>query len=95
LRISPWNLCVCGGTNPPHPQYYALKGGELTPIAIKEGVFTVPGDGCVDFVPVFDKLKQAGYSGWWVVEAEQDPAKANPLEYAIKARRYIKEKANI
>jgi inosose dehydratase len=63
--------------------------------AIKEGCFTVPGDGCVDFVPIFDRLKKAGYSGWWVVEAEQDPAKANSLEYAIKARRYIKEKANV
>ncbi|MDR2184830.1 MAG: myo-inosose-2 dehydratase [Treponema sp.] len=63
--------------------------------AVKEGVFTVPGDGCVDFVPVFKTLKETGYSGWWVVEAEQDPAKANPFEYAIKARRYIKEKANI
>ena len=63
--------------------------------AIKEGVFTVPGDGYIDFVPIFDRLKKAGYSGWWVVEAEQDPAKANSLEYAIKARRYIKEKANI
>ncbi|MDR2798572.1 MAG: myo-inosose-2 dehydratase [Treponema sp.] len=63
--------------------------------AVKAGVFTVPGDGCVDFVPVFNALKEAAYTGWWVVEAEQDPAKANPLEYAIKARRYIKEKAGI
>jgi inosose dehydratase len=63
--------------------------------AVKAGVFTVPGDGCVDFVPVFNALKEAAYTGWWVVEAEQDPAQANPLEYAIKARRYIKEKAGI
>jgi inosose dehydratase len=63
--------------------------------AVKEGVFTVPGDGGIDFVPVFTALKRAKYSGWWVVEAEQDPALANPLEYAIKARRYIKEKAGI
>jgi inosose dehydratase len=63
--------------------------------AVKEGVFTVPGDGAVDFAPVFKALKKARYSGWWVVEAEQDPAKANPLEYAIKARRYIKETAKI
>ncbi|MDR1029766.1 MAG: myo-inosose-2 dehydratase [Treponema sp.] len=63
--------------------------------AVKAGVFTVPGDGSVDFVPVFDALKQAGYAGWWVVEAEQDPAQANPLEYAIKARTFIKEKAGI
>ena len=63
--------------------------------AVKAGVFTVPGDGCIDFVPVFAKLKKAKYSGWWVVEAEQDPARANPLEYAIKARNYIREKARI
>jgi len=62
---------------------------------VKEGVFTVPGDGNVDFTPVFAELKKAGYSGWWVVEAEQDPAKANPLEYALKARKYIREKSGI
>jgi inosose dehydratase len=63
--------------------------------AVKEGVFTVPGDGDIDFVPIFKTLKKSGYSGWWVVEAEQDPAKANPFEYAVKARRYIKEKTGI
>jgi inosose dehydratase len=63
--------------------------------AVKAGVFTVPGDGCVDFMPVFKTLQDAGYDGWWVVEAEQDPAKANPLEYAIKARAYIKAKAGV
>ena len=63
--------------------------------AVRNGVFTVPGEGGLDFVPVFDALKQGGYKGWWVVEAEQDPAKANPLEYALIARRYIKEKAQI
>jgi len=63
--------------------------------AVRNGVFTVPGDGGLDFVPVFDALKSGGYKGWWVVEAEQDPAKANPLEYALIARRYIKEKAGI
>jgi inosose dehydratase len=63
--------------------------------AVKAGVFTVPGDGCIDFAPIFAALKKAKYSGWWVVEAEQDPARANPLEYAIKARAYIREKAKI
>jgi inosose dehydratase len=63
--------------------------------AVKSGVFTVPGDGDVDFKPVFKALKQADYQGWWVVEAEQDPAKANPLEYAIKARAYIKKAGGI
>lgn len=63
--------------------------------AVKAGAFTVPGDGAIDFVPVFDALKKANYAGWWVVEAEQDPAKANPLEYAVKARSYIRDKAGI
>jgi inosose dehydratase len=63
--------------------------------AVKEGVFTVPGEGSIDFGPVFRALKEAKFEGWWVVEAEQDPAKANPLEYAVKARAYIKEKAGI
>ncbi|MCK9547815.1 MAG: myo-inosose-2 dehydratase [Sphaerochaeta sp.] len=62
---------------------------------VKEGVFTVPGDGCIDFEPIFTILKDSGYQGWWVVEAEQDPALANPLEYALKARTYIREKAGI
>jgi len=62
---------------------------------VKEGVFTVPGDGCINFEPIFTILKEADYRGWWVVEAEQDPALANPLEYALKARAYIREKAGI
>lgn len=48
--------------------------------AVIAGVFTVPGDGCVDYPAVFREL--AGYSGWVVLEAEQDPAKAHPLTYA-------------
>ncbi len=48
--------------------------------AVVEGVYTVPGDGGIDFVAVLKALP--GYSGWLVVEAEQDPAKANPLKYA-------------
>ena len=48
--------------------------------AVVEGVFTVPGDGCVDFAAVLKELP--GYAGWLVVEAEQDPEKANPLTYA-------------
>lgn len=59
--------------------------------AVKAGVFTVPGDGVIDFKPVFEALSTAGYQGWIVVEAEQDPAVANPLEYALKARAYIRE----
>lgn len=60
---------------------------------VRAGTFTVPGDGAIDFEPIFKILEDKGYEGWMVVEAEQDPAKANPLEYALKARKYIKEKS--
>lgn len=59
--------------------------------AVRNGAFTVPGDGDVDFDPVFQVLADAGYQGWLLVEAEQDPAKADPLEYAIRGRKYIRE----
>src|SRR3712207_1387249 len=63
--------------------------------AVNAGAFTVPGDGCIDFEPLFKVLAENNYEGYLLVEAEQDPAKANPLEYAIKARKYIKEKAGL
>lgn len=62
---------------------------------VRLGTFTVPGDGVIDFKPIFDVLEKTGYEGYVLVEAEQDPAIANPLEYAIKARKYIAEKAGL
>lgn len=62
---------------------------------VRAGTFTVPGDGDLDFAPVFDVFAAADYRGWMVVEAEQDPAKANPLEYALKGRAYIQEKTGL
>lgn len=50
--------------------------------AVLNGVFTVPGDGCIDYATLFALLKNNEYQGWLVVEAEQDPAVANPLTYA-------------
>ena len=52
------------------------------------GVYTVPGDGMVDFAGVFRGLP--GYSGWVVLEAEQDPKKAPPLAYAKKGVAHLK-----
>ena len=64
--------------------------------AVKNGIYTVPGDGdMVDWDGVFDILNDIDYRGWIVVEAEQDPAIADPLEYAMKARKFIKEKTGI
>lgn len=50
---------------------------------VRRGVFTVPGDGCIDFKPLFKILEDNDYEGWFIVEAEQDPAKANP--YLVQA----------
>ncbi|GED17157.1 myo-inosose-2 dehydratase [Aneurinibacillus migulanus] len=63
--------------------------------AVKEGIFTVPGDGTIEFSGIFKIISSSDYEGWFVVEAEQDPALANPFEYAVKARRYIKEKSGL
>ena len=63
--------------------------------AVREGVFTVPGDGCVDFGTLFRALEKSGYQGWLLVEAEQDPARANPFRYAKMARSYIREMLDI
>lgn len=62
---------------------------------VRAGAFTIPGDGCIDFEPIFQVLKDAGYEGYMVVEAEQDPAKANPLEYAVRARKFIADKTGL
>ncbi len=62
---------------------------------VRLGTFTVPGDGAIDFAPIFDVLAETGYEGYVLVEAEQDPAIANPFEYALKARKYIAEKAGL
>ena len=57
--------------------------------AFLEGAFTVPGDGFIDYEPLLTLLKKNDYNGWLVVEAEQDPAKANPLEYAKIGHKYL------
>ncbi|MDE2448609.1 MAG: myo-inosose-2 dehydratase [Gammaproteobacteria bacterium] len=46
------------------------------------GMFTAPGDGDLDFRGVAQALIDIGYSGWVVVEAEQDPALADPRVYS-------------
>jgi len=56
---------------------------------ILSGIFTVPGDGCIDFSSIIKILQQNHYNGWIIVEAEQDPDKADPLHYAISSRNYL------
>jgi len=57
--------------------------------AVVAGVFTVPGDGCVPFAAVFRELRD--YSGWVVLEAEQDPEKADPFTYAALGLRNLRK----
>jgi len=61
--------------------------------AVLAGVFTVPGDGCVDYPAVFAPLAKQRYGGWLVVEAEQDPAKAHPLTYARMGHDYLRRES--
>ncbi len=56
---------------------------------VRLGAFTVPGDGQLDFAPIFELVSNSGYTGWLLVEAEQDPAIAEPLKYAIAAKAYM------
>ena len=53
-------------------------------------MFTVPGDGAIDYAPILAVLRDAGYAGWLVVEAEQDPAIAYPVTYATLGYRNLK-----
>jgi len=61
--------------------------------AVVAGVFTVPGDGMLDFAAALAPLAKAGYTGWLIVEAEQDPAKAHPLTYARNGYAHLKAAA--
>lgn len=62
---------------------------------VRRGAFTVPGDaeGCVDFAPVLKIAAQHGYSGWLVIEAEQDSAVRNPLHYQSMGHKALREMA--
>jgi len=56
---------------------------------IRNGVFTVPGDGIIDFRPILEELAGRNYSGWAMLEGEQDPAAHPAREYAAKAIAYL------
>ena len=71
----------------------SLKNDSTFRQAFLDGAFTVPGDGCIDYKPFLTVLKKKNYQGWLVVEAEQDPAKANPFEYAKIGYNYLSKTA--
>ena len=57
--------------------------------SVLKGVFTVPGDGAIDFRALLNRLREHGYRGWLVVEAEQDPALAPSYQYAEMGFRHL------
>lgn len=63
--------------------------------AVTEGVFTIPGDGAVDFPALFRILAEADYRGWLVVEAEEDPVRVPALPKARRARDYVRQHAGV
>ena len=71
----------------------SLKNDSTFRQAFLDGAFTVPGDGCIDYKPFLKVLHKKKYKGWLVVEAEQDPAKANPFEYAKIGFNYLSKTA--
>ena len=71
----------------------SLKNDSTFRQAFLDGAFTVPGDGCIDYIPFLKVLHKKNYKGWLVVEAEQDPAKANPFEYAKIGFNYLNKTA--
>lgn len=68
----------------------AFRQGRPFLEAVRHGIFTVPGDGAIDFGPFLAELRRARYRGWVVIEAEQDPELAPPLPYLKRALRYVR-----
>ncbi len=63
--------------------------------AVANGVFTIAGDGCVDYPALFKILARADYRGWLVVEAEENPVKIPAFPKAKKARAYVRAQAGV
>lgn len=58
--------------------------------AVVDGVFTVPGDGSYDFPAFLAGLAAVDYQGWLIVEADQDPERADPHVYASMGRNSLR-----
>ena len=57
------------------------------------GMFTVPGDGGLDYAELMRALAAIGYQGWIVIEAEQDPALADPRTFAERGLATVRAEA--
>ena len=77
---------------PVFQEVVGVKGGSFLD-GVLAGMFTVPGDGGLDYAAVMRALKDIGYAGWVIVEAEQDPAVANPRQYGELGLATLKREA--
>lgn len=68
-----------------HIKAEVLKNDTSFLQAVLDGIYTTPGDGMIDFAPIIECIKDMNYEGWIVIEAEQDPKKADPYIYSKKA----------
>ncbi|WP_059105776.1 myo-inosose-2 dehydratase [Shouchella shacheensis] len=68
-----------------------VKGNVGIRDSIRRGMFTVPGDGNLEFEPIFKELAERGYEGWMLIEGEQDPAIHHPYNYARKSKAFIEK----
>lgn len=75
-------------------KFHALndRGGSFLE-GVLDGMFTVPGDGSLDYAAIMQALADINYSGWVVVEAEQDPARADPRAFGELGLATLKEAA--
>ncbi len=96
--IDPLNIIAKYADRIVHVHLKDLRQGKIDEVkrnnmsfldSVKAGVFTVPGDGQIDFKPILDELSHNNYQGWMIVEAEQDPKQAHPLTYAKMGREHI------
>ncbi|MDP3748633.1 MAG: myo-inosose-2 dehydratase [Phenylobacterium sp.] len=71
----------------------AKRGGSSFLDGVLSGMFTVPGDGGIDYAEIMEALRRMDYSGWIVIEAEQDPSLANPRKYAELGLKTLKARA--
>jgi inosose dehydratase len=69
-----------------------VRNGDLSfNQAVRQGMFTIPGDGAIDFGPLARFVARSGYRGWMIVEAEQDPSVALPAQTVARAHRFVSE----
>ncbi|KAB8312866.1 myo-inosose-2 dehydratase [Erwinia endophytica] len=59
--------------------------------AVRAGLFTIPGEGAIDYAPLIEFVENSGYQGWLIIEAEQDPQQAEPFTTVCRAFRWLQQ----